>query len=308
MSDRVPNALSTDDIQRISEEMSKIDWFNPDERRAVAETITKQLRENLGQDDIIAAMGVDVQTFREGQVVEFVTTKGAKAYVHAPGTDAVRSELVNKTVQLRTELVSVAPQIEIGQLQSGRYGGLVEIRRQAEAEFKATRYATIWTTLINSISSSDSNYWSVASTADASSKLAALISGFDYVADQPYSDVVAIVGRRGALSFLSEHSAYGTSGPSEEMKTQIDTRKRIETFRGVPVIHLRQHKDVYGTNLIQDNEIIILGEGTIKMGIDRPLNSIEHLDPSSLMWTLHMYEKYGVAVVNPDRNARIHIA
>lgn len=294
--------------------MSSINFKNESERQAVAELILKDLKEEITRDDIMSALGVEVVEFAPGQTPQFITRKGLKAFLHAPGSFAPRSVVTNKVQTLYTERVSINPEIEITQLKSGRYGTVQDLKRDALDELMGRKYATIWTAAIESIPTTNTTQrWTVAATATSAAKKAALESGLDYVADQQGSEVVAIVGRRTALSWLGDYQAYniGTSvpgnGPSEQRKVMLDNQLYPETYKGIPVIMLNQYKDGYGVNYIQNSEIMILGRNTIKMGVDVPLDFQEGIDRDTLMWNIHMYENYGVGVFFTERNARISL-
>lgn len=301
---RVPNLEAAREYEKA---VASVNWDDPGERRAVAETIVKEIREDIEMDDMLATLDVDIQYFEEGQTVQFRTKAGLKAYVHEEGSYAPRSQLTTYVLTLQTELVSVHPEVEIGQIR--RYGTLEDIRAEAREEMLGHQYAVLWNTMYGAIGSSDANYWAGLTTASAANVFkAAVDSGFDYVADQPGSTVTAIVGRRSAFSWLQDPVAWGsTYGPSEKTKETLDFQPFQAQYRGIPVIMLNQYKDGYGINRIANNEIMVLGKDTLKMGVDRPLGVKEDINVDNLMWHLHMYMKYGAAVLYPERNARIHI-
>ena len=299
--------LTAEDAKKFSEKMRAIDWVNDKKARvAFATTIVDELREDQMMDDIVSTLGVDVRTYQEGQSLEFTTHgRTLKAYVHEPGSFAPRSRIVNKSVTLTAELVSVNTEMEIGELRSGRYGTVEDIRRQALETLQGRKYGIVWSTLIGSVASTDGNYWSVATAASAAAKKAALDSGLEYVLDQQGSTAVAIVGRRNALGFLGDYSAYNTYGPSEAKKSELDTRPYPASYKGIPVVYLNQYKDGWAGNIITESNIMIVGSDTIKMGVERGLDFAEDFDSNTLVWNIHFYEKYGVAVFRPTRNAKI---
>lgn len=296
--------LTSEDALAFAQAMKDVDLIRDAEaRRALGETIIKDLRNVIEKDDIIAALRPDTLTFLPGQSVEFNTKKGVKAYVHEPGSYAPRSTVALKKVTLATEMVSVHPEMEIGQLQSGRYGSLQDIKNMALSELLGRKYGYIWTTLIGSIATTDSNYWATPSAATAAQKKTALQSGFDYVIDRQDNDVVAILGRTNALTFLSDASIYS----GDKTQENAENTKLVQFYRGVPVITLKQYTDGWGTNVIDESEIIILGTDTLKLGYDRQLDFLDEIEVNTLMWHMHIFESYGLAVVEPTKNARIHI-
>lgn len=301
--------LNAEEARVFSEKMKSIDWVNDKKARvAFATVIVDELREDIVRDDVIGMLGVDVRTYQEGQSLEFTTHgKTLKAYVHEPGSFAPRSRIVNKSVTLTAELVSVNTELEIGELKSGRYGSVEDIRREALETLQGRKYGIVWSTLVGSVATTDANYWSVAAADSAAAKKAALESGLQYVLDQQGSTAVAIVGRRNALGFLGDYSAYNTYGPSEAKKAELDTNPYPASYKGIPVVYLNQYKDGWNGSVISEGNIMIVGSDTIKMGVERELDFAEDFNSNTLVWNVHMYEKYGVAVLRPTRNARIAI-
>lgn len=300
--------LTSAEAMEFSKALAAVDFQHDKEARfSAAETIVKELREQIERDNIMSLLGAEVVTFNPGQACEFITRKGMKAFVHEPGSYAPRSSITNRSQTLSTELVSVHPEIEIGHLKSGRYGTIQDLKSMALDELLGRKYGIVWSTLVGSIASTASNYWSVSSSATAAAKRAALDSGFDYVADRQGSTITAIVGRRTALSFLSDYTAYTTYGPSEMKKQDIEDTNYIGKYRGVPVILLNQYTDGWGVNVIANNEIMLLGKDTVKIGVTRPLDFMEEVEVNTLKWHIHMFEEYGTAVFFPERNARIKL-
>lgn len=305
--------LSLEQNQAIASALANVDFNDPVQKRALAEIILKDLKEVINRDDIISALGVEVVEFPLGTTPQFRTQRGLKAYVHAPGSYAPRSVVAQKVQTLYTERVSVNPEIEITQLQSGRYGTIQDLKTEALDELLGRKYATIWTALIASVPTTTAapQYLTVANAGSSAAKKAAIDSGLDYVADQQGSYPVAIVGRRSTLSWLGDYQAYniGTSvpgqGPSEPRKVMLDNQLYPETYRGIPVIMLNQYADGYGVNLIQTGECMIIGSNTIKLGVDLPLGYAENVDADTLIWNLHIYEGYGTGVFFTNRNCRI---
>jgi hypothetical protein len=305
--------LTQEEVREFAKAMTEVDFNDPTQRRALAETIVKDLREEIIQDNIIELLGVETETFLPGQSVQFVTRKGLKAYVHEPGSAAPRSTITNKIQTLTTELVSVHPEMEIAQLQSGRYGSVQEIKDFALEALLARKYGIVWNTLIASVPTTQTapQYQALALGATTAIKKAALDSGIDYVADQPGSYPVAIVGRRSALAWVADYPGYNATnltGPSDRKKVEIDYSLYPGTYRGLPVIMLNQYNDGWGTKVISESGWMVVGSNTLKMGIDRQLDFMESVDVDTLMWHIHMFESYGFGVFNATRNSRVYQA
>lgn len=282
-----------------------------EDQQAFAEVIVDQIREDIMRDNLIDAMGVISRTFAFNETMQFKTTRGTKAFIHEPGSPAPRSTFQNRVHYLDAEFISVRPTLELGEIQSGRYGSVADIREFAMEEIQGKKYNILWNTLINSVATTDANYWSVSSSGTPNAKVNAIDSGLDYVADIPGSMEVAIVGRRSALKFLSKHEAYQPAnflGPSNRKMEELDYNLYPGQYRGVPVIMLNQYQDGWGMNNITDNEIMILGKNTLYMGVKEELGMQQWVDGATLEWNLHLYTRCGFGVFFPERNARIKLS
>jgi hypothetical protein len=293
-----------------AEAVKDFNWRDPKQRMAIAETIVFDLKETIDRDDIISLLQVDVREFAPGQTPQWRTRKGIKSFISQPGSYAPRSQMNQRVQTLTTERVHAHPEIEIIQLQSGRYGDVQDIRDEALAELLGRKYGKIWTTAIGSVATSDANYWATAATPNALQKKAALDSGFNYVADQQNSEITAIVGRRNALEWLSDYDAYvaGTNagiGMGETRRAELDGKPFPDTYRGIPVVYLNQYTDGWNANVIDESEIMILGRDTVKLGVDTPLTFLEEIDVDTATWHLNIFESYGVGVFDASRNARV---
>lgn len=312
MGNRRRRTPSPEVVKAYEEVMASFNPMDPADRKAVAEVIVFDMQEQIDRDNIIAGLGVDVRTFNLGQTPQWRTRKGIKVFTSQPGSYAPRSQMANRIQTLSTERHHAHPEIEITALQSGRYGDVSDLRDEALAQLLGQKYAKIWTTLVGSVSSGAVNYSSIASGATSAAKKNALDSGVDYVADQQDSDVTAIVGRRNALHWLADYEAYSTSagygyGPGENLKNQLDNTLYPATYRGIPVVYLNQYTDGYGINLISENEIFILGRGTLKLGVDLPLQFLEAIDVDNTTWHLNIFESYGAAVFDSTKNFRLQL-
>lgn len=300
--------LTLADVQKFADQMREVDWNNKEQTRAIAETIVFDVKNLISDDNTLAAMGVDVVDFLPGQAVQFTTKRGLKAFVHEPGSYAPRSVLTQKALNLTTELVSVNAEMEIGQLQAGRYGTVQDVKDMAVEQLTGKKYSILWNIITNAKASTDPGYFTFASTASSLAKKNAIDSGFDYVADIGGSEITAIVGRRPALTFLSDYAAYSSNGPSDSVKEQIDNKLYRDTYRGIPLVFLPNYTDGWGIAGISASDIMILGSNTIKVGYSRRLDFMESTDSNTLNWNLHMFEEYGACAWLNERNARIVIS
>ena len=300
---RSPKALTPAEREKVSAYFKSIDWTNPVERKVVADTITRRVAELVRVEDI-TQFYARRDDFNVGDTPEYHFEKGIKSYVHEPGTFAVRSTVIKRTLTLDTELVSVNPEMEISQLASGRYGNIASITKMCRDELAGRKNAILWNVLRTSIPSTtaDGNYVSVSNTASVAVKKNFLASGLDYVDD--VAKVKAIVGRRSVLGFINDGEGY-----SEAWKEKIDGAggTLLTAFRGVPVIALHQYTDGWDVNRIPATDIMIVAEDTTVLAQTEDIGSLDNIDADTRMWNLHMFEKYGAAVFWPERNYRIAV-
>ena len=290
------------DIEAFAAEMQQVNWTDPEERRAVALTILEFVQEDVQREDLESLL-VDPYSFNIGETPQWVTRKGLKAYVHEPGSYSPRSTITQKVLTIATEQVSIHPEFELNQLRAGRYGSIADIRQMAVEELLGRKYSIIWATVIGSIAATDANYATFAGTAVAATKLAALDTAISYVEDASQAGVKCIVGRFTALGWLTTTTLW-----SEFTQRDIEMTGQMGKYRGIPVIKLHQYTDGYGNRWIQENEILVVGMGSSKLGRNQALEVMDDINIDDKMWHLRMDEQYGVVVHYPLRNYRLHIA
>ena len=293
--------ITREQMQEFAAEMKNLDWTNPEDRRAVALTVLRYVELEVQKNDLESLL-VDTTTFAIGESPQWITHKGLKAYVHEPGSYAPRSVITQKALTITTEQVSVHPEFELNQLRAGRYGTVTDIRDMAVQELLGRKYSIIWTTILGSIASTDSNYGTFASGASVSTKKTALDTAIDYVEDESPGGARAIVARRTALTWIND-----VDGFSERNKETIENNGILGFYRGVPIIRLSQYSDGYGNKLITDDKIVVVGTGSTKLGRNQDLEVLDDININDKMWHLRMDEQYGVVVHYPRRNYLIEI-
>jgi hypothetical protein len=298
--------FSSEEHDALVQAMQEVDWYDEEQRKAVADTVTKKLTEEIRKEDVTRFYST-TDRFKVGDTPEYTFQKGLKAYVHEVGTYAPRSHIIQRTLTVDTELVSVHPEMELSQLEAGRYGTVSSIRRMARDELMGRKNAYLWNTLVNSITSADSNYWTLSSPSDAV-KANVLISGIDIADDASPRGIQAIVGRRSVLGFINNVSGY-----AETTKTKIDNgsfgagSQLLGTFRGIPVVALHQYTDGYDVNRISATDIMIVAPNTTRLAVTENLRMLQDLNINDRTWHVHWSEKYGAFVVWPQYNYRINL-
>ena len=298
----MPKRVTKEDIEAFAAEMQNVNWNDPEQRRAIALTILEFVQEDVMKEDLESLL-TDVYSFNVGESPQWLTRQGLKAYVHEPGSYAPRSTITQKALTINTEQVSVHPEFELNQLRAGRYGSIADVRTMAVEELLGRKYSIIWATVIGSITAAASNYATVSGSGTASTKLTALDVAIDHVEDESPGGVKAIVGRYTALGWITTTSLW-----SNQNKAKIEDTGNMGNYRGIPIVKLHQYTDGYGNKWITDDEILVIGQGSTKLGRNQGLEVMDDLDINTKMWDLRIDEQYGVAVHYPNRNYRIHLS
>lgn len=282
--------------------MAEINWRDATQRQALAETIVRLVYEQIQMEDLTSLMA-DVEYFELKDTMQFAVTKGIKAFVHEPGSYAPKSVLVKKVLTLYEKMTSINPTINLIELDSGRYGSIADIKRDAKDEILGARYSAIWNTLTGSIAASAANYATFAYNATAATKKAALDTGLRYLYDIG-ARPKAIVGRFSQTEWIADITTY-----SEKTKEKVD-EGILTYYRGIPVVYLQQYLDGYGQVRIGADNMMIVSEGTVKVGVKFDIDRyvMENIDVNTYDWNMHAAEMSGVGVVNGEKNYRFAIS
>jgi hypothetical protein len=283
--------------------IKSVNWTNQQERQAIAETIVKMVYDSVSAVDLTSLM-CDVETFELGQAMQFSTARGAKAFIHEPGTFAPMSTIIKKTLDLYDEMTSVNLLLNILELKSGRYGSIVDIKRDMAKELLGAKYAAIWNTFKGAIVTGDTNYGTIAASATADQKLAILTPLLQAVADNG-SQAKCIVGRYPAVGWITD---VASPAYSEEYKGQRDRYGFLGSFRGIPIIYLTKYTDGWNQERIDDDNLFVIADGCGKLGVKLSNFVMEDVNASTFDWNIHTSEIYGCGVVFPEKCARMYFS
>jgi hypothetical protein len=286
----------------LAELFQNLDLRNPMVQYAIADTVSQRLNIEVKMEDI-SRFYADVKYYKPGETPEFTFRKGVKSYVIVPGAFAPRSQFIQRKITLDTELVAANPEMELSQLESGRYGSMNDIKNEAKKELLGRRNATLWSVLYGSITSSDTaNYRAIGSAPAAELVRLTLVSGLNYVEDVG-GGAAAIVGRISKLGVVTEFAGY-----SEKYKEKVDSSggKILGDFRGVPLVGLHQYTDGYDINRINSDNIMIVAKDTTVLAVTEKIRALPAIDADTRMWNCNFTEKYGGLVKFPSYNWRIY--
>jgi len=294
-----------------SDFVQNIDWSNPMDanKRALATTIVESIGKDVYSQEIISLIAT-TRRFGPGEDIQFKTTKGLVAYVVEPGAYAPRSQVTNTVITLPKKSLTVATELHIDQLRTGRYGTIADLKKDAAEQFLGAQNAMAWEVAWRAVTSSttDSNYASVSSSASAATKKSALDTAISYLYDYTPGGAKAIIGRFSALSFLQDLD-YQTLPDS--MREDLYKRDGfLGVYRGVPVINLKSFKDPYGNQKISASYILVLGTDVMKYGIQEPgLEVYEQTKGTTTRtWEMALWMTVGCAVINSNHIYNISLS
>lgn len=303
--------MSDEDRVKFQEALAGVDWYDGTQRRAIADTIVRKLKDEIRQEDI-SQFFATVDRFGVHETPEYQYQKGLKAYVHEVGSLAPRSTINQRAITLDTELVSVNVEFELSQLQGGRFGNLANIRNFARQALIGKRNSILWNVLFNSITGTPTlgtNYLQWAETASTIVKKQLLVSGIDYADDRAVDGIQAIVGRRSVLGFIMDLDGY--SDKFQEIRDQggnsVTGGVMMGSFRGIPLVALHQYTDGYDVNTVNASNIMIVSRGTTRLAVTEEVSAMEDIDIDTRTWNMRISEKYGAGVFWASRNVRIAI-
>lgn len=289
---------------QFAEEM--VDALQTEEgRHAVAEKIVKYVSDSVEQRDL-AALLLPKETIPVGTTAEYALPGKLRVYWHEPGSYAPRTQMAQRVFTVPSWMLSAHPEYEISQLEAGRYGTVQDQVKAAREALLGAINARVFNTVSGSIATTDRNY----SASVANLTKTALDNGINWVEDQ-VGGAVAIVGRRNLLNRMLD---FNTNSSSTELGIFDDATKNtimktgnIPTYRGVPLIGLKQWRDGFGQLTIPQDTVLVIGQDVGKYVVTQELRSKDAIDVDTLVWHIHMYQKLGAAVFFPERMYKIQV-
>lgn len=276
-------------------------------RHAVATKIVKFVNDDIQQRDLSSFL-LPKEFVPIGQTAEYAVRGKMRVYWHEPGSYAPRTRVTQRVMTIPVSMVSAHPEYELGQLESGRYGGVSEQVRLASEALLGAINAKVWNTVVGSVATTAANYAAVDITSIAALK-GALDDAINWVEDQAGGGVRAIVGRRNLLYRLLDLGSANNSPSgfiSDKTQEGID-RGQMPSYRGVPLVGLNQWRDGRGKHTIAQDEIMVIGNDAGRYVVQQELRSKDAVDVDTLIWHIHMYMRVGCGVFFPERLYRIKI-
>lgn len=302
--------MTTAEKQALEVLISKIDWSNPVDpnKRTLATKIVESVQQDVYSQQIVNLLA-EAKTFGPGEEMQFKTDSGLVAYIIEPGSFAPRSQITNTVTTLPKKLITVATELEIGQLRSGRYGTISDLKAKALEQILGAQNAMLWSTAWRSVTStsSDNNYASVSTAATVETKKAALDTAISRIADYSNTNIKAIVGRYSSLDFLE---GMDKDFLPDDMLSDLYKREGFLTvYRGIPVFRLKSFKDGYGVQHIGADNIMVIGDGGLVFGTEEPGLEIgeNYHATTTRVWEMAMFLQVGAAAINSKRLYRIQL-
>lgn len=277
-------------------------WQSSAGRDAMAEKIVKYIRLDVEQRDL-SGLVLDKDYFSLGQTPEYILREKLRAYWHAPGSYAPRTQMIQRAFTVPTDMISCHPEYEIGQLKAGRYGSISDQMQEARNEILGQINSLVFNTLVASIPTTNQNY---AALTSSNVTKAALDNALNWVNDQP-GGAKAIIGRRSKMDAITNfNSTVGTY--SDKTLDDIMRDGVVNIYRGVPVIGLSQYYDGNHLPTIDPNEILVVGNKVGKFVVTEDIQQMADIDVDDLMWHMHVWTRVGCAVFHPQHMYRISLS
>jgi len=294
--------ITSDEQASLREEMMEL-AKTPEGRRVLAEIVIEDITRRYEMVDTAMLLG-DVRTYNIGDDPKFKTRKGLRGTVHAHGSYAERTQWSAEWVTFVLDLLSVNPEALLFEIQSGRFGTLADLQAEAIDAARKLMGANIFSTLEAAITSGD-NYGTITKTnweAAGTTAVTAIKTAIRYVMDK--GGVQAVVGRFPAIIPITDFD----HGFDPEANAQRRLQGQLGTYLGAPLVYLDECLDRDDAQLIPSDVLFVIPkkEGIIT-GYIGDFAAEQNLDTDTLVWNMHIYRQFGVALVNTDRIYKMDI-
>jgi len=293
---------NSDEKAALKEEMMEL-AKTPEGRRVLAEIVIEDITRRYEMVDTATLLG-ETRNYNIGDDPKFKTRKGLRGTIHAHGSFAERTQWSAEWVTFVLDLLSVNPEALLFELQAGRFGTLAELQAEAIDTARKLMGANIFSTLQAAITSGD-NYGTITKTdweaAGATAKTA-IKAAIRYVMDK--GGVQAVVGRFPAVIPITDFD----HGYDPEANAERRLKGQLGTYLGAPLVYLDECLDRNDVQLIPDNVLFIIPKKQgIITGYIGDFAAEQNLDADTLVWNMHIYRQFGVALVNTDRIYKMDI-
>jgi hypothetical protein len=285
--------------------MAKIDFEDRKSRRVFAEKILEEVRDRVANEDIMPLIA-EVKSFAPGAEHGFKYKRGLVSHVVEPGSYVPRSRPGQTVVMVQPLTVAVAPEEELGKLESGDFESVQDMIDMAKDELMGKRTALVWNALDAAKGSTTGainlggTVLGFAHTDTVATKQNVLNDALDNLADGQ-GVARAIIGRRKTVSWIQEITTYGEA-TLEERDRNVLTR-----YRGLPIITVPNYIDSFDQSRIQNDRFFIVGENSVKVGFLQELRQLDGIDVDTATWHARIWEQYGILILFADQSVKIRV-
>lgn len=290
---------------------------------ALNEEAAKQVRDPKFRDEQAAIMDEDIfESFQNNNLVSILTntkyvglteeitfraTRGLKARHVARGGYIEESVLTRDIDYIKRDQIGFHVVEHIQRLATGFYATADEIIRLGAQRIDAEVNRRVFKTFEAAVPPSAPNYFGVSGLT-----LSNLDAAIAYVDDQPVTSQgplngPVIVARAGMVAKIKEaitqNNAFGAFLP--ETNEDLLRRGVVTNYQGVPIVKLQNFLDENDLPFFPGNELWVVGQDVAQTGFyGQPINH-NYQELGTEYWHYITRFDYGVAVIHPERLARV---
>ena len=269
-------------------------WENPQWRAEFAADLTESILLGFEYETLIDRWIDTERTDFNGRI--FVKEAGGlKAYYMARGGYIEASELTSEVSEVPRDMIGV----HVWEFEDKFLTNFAEsastLRDLSIQRMDAEINRRVRTVLAEAIPSGSPYY-----VATPGLSKPAVDAGISAVRDASRSQEVVIVGRPTMVDQIMNFDGFGN-----ETREEIQQKGLLGTYRGTPVVSLRNYKDEDGQPYLPANEMWIMTRDTGKFAFYGGLKSKEFTELDNWYWHYLARRDTGVMVHHPERARRL---
>lgn len=274
------------------------EWLNPEWRHAMAQTLHDQVWWGFQHENILQYF-TTVESVEEGDQIVIEEMFGLEVFWVALGGNIDQSDITSTRWEMKQDYVGFHVNLfesVIRQQFSSKSQMLV---RSAITEMDAAVNARAFRTFQRAIPSSSDSYISGAGVLldDIDESIAAC-------EEESLSGEVSIIGRRGMIdqimNAVRDSNLYAPQTNEDILRTGM-----MGTYRGVPLIKLKNFRDRRKRSYFPNNELFVVAKDASKAGFWGGLETREGSEQLGWHWHYLGRRSAGFAVWRPESCRRI---
>lgn len=282
------------EVMEAANEEARKNWDSPKWRQEFAEDLTESILLGFEYETLIDRWIDTERTDFNGRI--FVKeAKGLKAFYMARGGYIEASEMTSEISEVPRDMIGV----HVWEFEDKFLTNFAEsaqtLRDLSIQRMDAEINRRVRTVLAEAIPTGSPYYLSTPGVSKP-----AVDAALRSVRDASRSQEVVIVGRPTMVDQIMDFDGFGN-----ETREEIQRKGFLGTYRGTPVIALKNFKDEEDTPFLPANEMWIMTRDTGKFGFFGGLKSKEFMELDNWYWHYLARRDTGVLVHHPERARRL---